>query len=307
MRLDSEKKEIIIFCLITYGGGFLIGIPFNYNHQYLPSFQIIMMFLPTIGVIVAKIGKVRKRNYREFCNLYLGGMFIGCLCVGAYLLGILNEKTAIIIVELLVVAISIASIIIMRKELKIIESIKRIKIVFWGFIFIEIVISLIGTTGDVSTYVEVLISVFPMLFITWGTSISTYIGEELGWRGFLLEKMQKKFGLRTGVVLLGIIWEIWHMPLWFTQYDFSYLEIFVRVPLTISFSVFLGYVYMKTKDVWMCATFHCLVNTFSGRFEEQLVYKTVAFGMSASEIVQIVFMLSLVLFIFSKEYGKREN
>lgn len=299
----GTKKEIIIFFIITFGGSFLVGIPFNLKHQYLSYFQaMIMMFLPAVGVIVAKRKKIDDEIYNEFAILYLLGMCVCLFSVGAYLLGISEERTTTNIIDLVVGIQSISTIIIMREKLKIIESIKKLKVTVCGFVFLEICISLIGVVGNILDYGKELTNIITQMLVSFVLSISLGVGEELGWRGFLQEKMQKKFGLKTGVILLGLLWEIWHIPLWFTQYNLSIYEIGLRFLMTISFSIFLGYVYMKTENVWMCALFHILVNIFSGRFEMVFSYKKIFLGRSLSEIIQIIFMLSLGMFIFSKEY-----
>ena len=36
--------------------------------------------------------------------------------------------------------------------------------------------------------------------------------EEIGWTGFAFPHLQKKFGLKTTGILLGILWGLWHFP-----------------------------------------------------------------------------------------------
>lgn len=40
-----------------------------------------------------------------------------------------------------------------------------------------------------------------------------FFGEEYGWRYFLWPKLQNRFGKRKGVLLLRILWGLWHLPL----------------------------------------------------------------------------------------------
>jgi membrane protease YdiL (CAAX protease family) len=38
-------------------------------------------------------------------------------------------------------------------------------------------------------------------------------GEELGWRGFALERLQRRFGPLGGALLLAVLWAGWHLPI----------------------------------------------------------------------------------------------
>lgn len=40
------------------------------------------------------------------------------------------------------------------------------------------------------------------------------LGEELGWRGFVLNELQKKFSPLKSAIIVGVAWGFWHTPLW---------------------------------------------------------------------------------------------
>jgi len=42
---------------------------------------------------------------------------------------------------------------------------------------------------------------------------ATTLGEEIGWRGFLVPELAKHFSFTSTAVLSGAIWAVWHMPI----------------------------------------------------------------------------------------------
>ena len=71
------------------------------------------------------------------------------------------------------------------------------------------------------------------------------LGEEIGWRGFALPEFQKRLGSLGGSIMVGILWAVWHLPLFFTpgsnQYGDSLIPyIYVLTCWTIVMALFVG-------------------------------------------------------------------
>lgn len=43
--------------------------------------------------------------------------------------------------------------------------------------------------------------------------------EEFGWRGYALAPLQKRLGVIPASLLIGLVWSIWHLPLWIMPGD----------------------------------------------------------------------------------------
>lgn len=46
-------------------------------------------------------------------------------------------------------------------------------------------------------------------------------GEELGWRGFLREEFNKKYGFLRSALWQGLVWCFWHTLLWAVDSEFT--------------------------------------------------------------------------------------
>ena len=87
-------------------------------------------------------------------------------------------------------------------------------------------------------------------------------GEEYGWRGFLQTQMTR-LGRIRGVLLLGVIWGIWHWPIIWMGYNYPgqpLIGSLFMVVYCIILAYFLAYAVFKSKGVWTAAYLHALTN-----------------------------------------------
>lgn len=99
-------------------------------------------------------------------------------------------------------------------------------------------------------------------------NISTAIGEEVGWRGFLYPELNKKFGRVTTWLIGGTIWSAFHFPcivLGGYEYGFDHigrpwLGLIVFTVFCISAGIMEEIVFSKTKCIWFAALLHGSIN-----------------------------------------------
>lgn len=94
------------------------------------------------------------------------------------------------------------------------------------------------------------------------------LSEEPGWRGYALEPLQKKFGAVKASIILGIIWTLWHLPLFFIEGTSQYEKGFGFAFWSWSFqliviSLIFTLVYNRTGKSILAAIFlHLMANMF---------------------------------------------
>lgn len=69
----------------------------------------------------------------------------------------------------------------------------------------------------------------PLYVIPFAIALSTPVqaGEEIGWRGFALPRLAARIGLAWSSVVLGAVWALWHLPLFFVPGSDTFGQSFV--------------------------------------------------------------------------------
>jgi membrane protease YdiL (CAAX protease family) len=126
-------------------------------------------------------------------------------------------------------------------------------------------------------------------------------GEELGWRGYLLQRMiqaQWPYPL----AFTGVIWGIWHLPLFvFTGYAHGrmFLSILMFVCLTVLFGIFIGWLRIASGSVFVAAMAHASFNGFvQSLFGTSFVGDAAWFWIGDYGILSLISYAGLVVWLF---------
>jgi uncharacterized protein len=97
---------------------------------------------------------------------------------------------------------------------------------------------------------------------------TSVLGEEIGWRGYALPRLQQRFGPLVASLILGVVWGLWHLPLFWAVGD-----IHQSMPLTLfllqglALTLVMTWVYNRTRGSLLVAhLLHTASNTAVGIF-----------------------------------------
>ena len=96
--------------------------------------------------------------------------------------------------------------------------------------------------------------------------IQVGIGEEIGWRGYALPKLQASYSALVSSLVLGVIWFLWHLPLFFTAgTSYSNTPLWVFLVFLLPFSILISWVFNSTGgSVLMVMILHAVMNASTG-------------------------------------------
>lgn len=101
------------------------------------------------------------------------------------------------------------------------------------------------------------------------------IGSEIGWRGFLVIELNKICSYTTNCFITGLLWSIWYFPvLIYSEIEstislYLHLSFFTFFQVTISF--ILGWLRLKSKNIWTTVAFRTSQQFFIFYFLESQI------------------------------------
>ena len=312
------KQEInyfllINFLLIAFISIFIfLSLSKPNSNELISNFSVLFMYIPAFSVVIV-LKKISNYKFNSTVDKFLKFFAITTII-----------RIVISIVETFLINNSILSstidtltsfyflVIILYNESqfevlnlslgKNFKNILNMILIFLVIITIRIIISNKSLSIDIVT--NFVISLMPLI-INLCFSFNLFFGEEFGWRYFLQPRLQKVYGKKAGVIILGFIWGIWHLPLCLTLYspETPLYCIVSQIAYCTFIGIFLGYTYMNTTNLWAPILIHVVNNVtsviFKGGFESTFTLKSLLWSIMINAIL-------FSPFLFTKEY-RAEN
>jgi len=144
-----------------------------------------------------------------------------------------------------------------------------------------------------------LYNVVPMfIFLT----IAAGVGEEFGWRGFLLQRLQARHNALVSGLIVGVAWATWHIPLFFIKGTSQYEQQLDGglLPAILGYAVFViaqsvqfTWFFNNTRgSVLLAAVMHGASNTWGGYID---VYRGYFGGILTFGAVSVLVTIIIVL------------
>jgi membrane protease YdiL (CAAX protease family) len=117
----------------------------------------------------------------------------------------------------------------------------------------------------------------------YSTLLGGPLGEEPGWRGYALPRLENAFGPVRGSLLLGLLWAGWHLPLFFYS-GWTTSPLWIYVVLVTGLSFILTYAanlagYGVVVPIAMHATFNTVSRFLNGLFASTQSHERIPVGL----------------------------
>ena len=349
---EMAKKRLIIYVLIAYGLTYLMGILMWYGSTKgydLTAFPTAQMMYPATGVIIGlflahKGEKILPTGFFITVLATTGVLIVLALLsvfspvedlnIAGMTMSVYNLISQYVLIIGSIVAFIFLAV--AGNEKRAAAGLTRqnwksavfIVLLFVGIYIVRTVVSMAGQgvfDGNGMQYVKEWAAMFkdPVMWlnivalpINYFFVFIAFFGEEYGWRYYLQPILQKKFGLRAGVIVLGVVWGLWHITddlFYYTQTS-GIQMIFAQQITCIALGIFFAYAYMKTKNIWVPVCLHYLNNNLipiiSGTFSaDVLENQTVSWKELPAALVLngLCFGFFLLADVFKKKEVQKED
>lgn len=208
---------------------------------------------------------------------------------------------------------AIASFIVLKKNNQIAGFREWLKTVFYGknniFPYLFVAAGLVlyfSIHAAVSGRAEIALPFYAFFLSLPG---NLFIGglEEAGWSYIMQHGLDKKFGYILSSIISGLVWILWHVPLFFipgTNHGEGLINFWMFAVQCMAFRFFFGAIFKISgkSRVFMCVLFHTMFNAASYVFGA--VTATWAGTIAANAVIVLVSIITVSLY---HKMSKQEN
>ncbi|MFR3226126.1 MAG: CPBP family intramembrane glutamic endopeptidase [Blautia massiliensis (ex Durand et al. 2017)] len=281
-KIETNRRELTVFLLVAFGVPYLMGIPLAIAQragQDTSIFANAQMMYPAMGVMLAYLLARRPDLPVRFYALHIAATIT---CLGCSLLSVfMPSESWLMYVNLVMLGASVLGWVLLLTE-------KKEKRAAWGlrwrgkimaalgvcllFFGLKLAITFLSMAMSGAEYwnaylaywqtftpwyyMLILIPNFFLIFLP-------FFGEEYGWRYYFTPVLQQRFGKRRGVLLLGVLWGLWHLPLnlFFYSPETSLQSIAAQLIACITMGIFFTFAYeLCGRNIWVPVLLHYLNN-----------------------------------------------
>jgi len=141
--------------------------------------------------------------------------------------------------------------------------------------------------------------------------LPSVLGEEIGWRGFLVPELAKFMSFTNVALTSGLIWSMWHWPLIFMGLYGNdgaplYFQLFFFTLFITSNAVIMTYLRFKTNGLWSAVIFHMSGNIFLQKVFAPLTIETDNSAWYVNEFGLVPALVAFVIAVYYWQKGKAE-
>ncbi|MFA4860956.1 lysostaphin resistance A-like protein [Methanoregula sp.] len=281
---ETVKKELIVFLALTFGATYLLelaGIAMYGSGILANKLMIIPMYIPAVSAILCMVYFKSTALTRE-AKIFLAAFLVASavsLFEGLFqpILGTIGP------LPLCTVIVSVGAFLVV--VIQNLDKPKReslaparlsfgknyryylgISLIFSALFILGLLIShYAGLALPAQEYNPGMFFTFMGIYlVTFFVAWPKYFGEEYGWRFYLQDRLFALCGGYKGVVLVGLIWGLWHLPLSLMGLNFPanlVMGNLVYLVYAIVVGIIFSYAVLKTESIWVAVLLHAITDS----------------------------------------------
>ena len=154
----------------------------------------------------------------------------------------------------------------------------------------------------------------PMMIIGIFPNVISAMGEEIGWRGYMLPALTERSGMKKALIITSLFWACWHLPLLAFGDYMAGAPIWYKLPAFVlcifPVGIIIGCLTYMSNSVWPAAFLHAAHNNF-----DQAVFGVITRGddmmyyVSETGFLTVIcaWVIAIIMIVKIKDIAAKES